>query len=158
MAATVGTLIILALAQTGPTSAPDPMKTRIDWAVAVFPSGDEFSLEVAADDRSRALGYMFRDEVGPREGMLFVFAETEIHSFWMKNCRVSLDLVWLDESFTVVEVAHRQPPCPPEGECPSILPMRSSRYVLEVAGGIAEQQGLRIGERIIVHSDPPIAP
>jgi uncharacterized membrane protein (UPF0127 family) len=158
MAAAVGTLLALALAQTGPTSQPDPMKAQIDWAVAVFPSGDEFSLEVAADDRSRALGYMFREEVGPREGMLFVFAKSEIHSFWMKNCRVPLDLIWLDASFTVVEIASEQQPCPPEGECPSILPMRSSRYVLEVAGGMAEQQGLRVGERIIVHSDPPLAP
>ena len=44
-----------------------------EWAVAVFPSGAEFSLEIAADDDTRALGYMFRDKVGPREGMLFLF-------------------------------------------------------------------------------------
>jgi uncharacterized membrane protein (UPF0127 family) len=156
--AAVGTLLALVLAQTGPSSEPDPMTARIDWAVAVFPSGDEFSLEVAADDRSRALGYMFREEVGPREGMLFVFAKSEVRSFWMKNCLVALDLIWLDASFTVVEISHQQQPCPPEGECPSILPMRSSRYVLEVAGGTAGRQGLRVGERIIVHSDPPLAP
>ena len=38
-----------------------------EWAVAVFPSGAEFSLENAASDRVRQLGYMFREEVPDHE-------------------------------------------------------------------------------------------
>ena len=66
----------------------------------------------------------------------------------MKNCRVSLDLIWLDADFRVVEIAAEQPPCPEEGPCPSIVPMKPGRYVLEIAGGTAAREGLRPGDRV----------
>jgi uncharacterized membrane protein (UPF0127 family) len=126
------------------------------WAIAVFPSGAEFRLEIAADARSQQLGYMFREHVGPRDGMLFLFEETARHSFWMKNCKVSLDIIFLDENLEVVEIAHDRPPCPEEGECPSAAPLRASRFVLEVAGGVAAAEGLRPGQRLVVLSEPPL--
>lgn len=118
------------------------------WAVAVLPSGAEFSLELAVAPRTRALGYMFRDEVGPREGMLFVFESADRHGIWMRNCKVALDIVWLDEDLRVLEVAPDQRPCPPEGDCPSALPLRPARYVLEVAAGNAARHGLEPGARV----------
>ena len=127
-----------------------------EWAVAVFPSGAEFSLEIAATDRERRLGYMFREEVGTHEGMLFLFGATERHSIWMKNCRVPLDIIWLDEDFRVVEIAAEAQPCPEDGPCPSILPMRASRYILEIAGGRAAEAKLARGDFVIIHSEPPL--
>lgn len=124
------------------------------WTVAVFPSGAEFTLERAADPVSRQRGYMFREFVGPREGMLFLFETTEHQGFWMKNCKVSLDIIWLDDGFRVLEIAAKQPPCPAEGPCPTIFPFRASRFVLEVAGGITEQEGLQVGDRIVMLAEP----
>ena len=127
-----------------------------EWAVAVFPSGAEFSLEIAATDRERQLGYMFREEVPANEGMLFLFGETERHGIWMKNCRVALDIIWLDEDFRVVEVAAGAQPCPIDGPCPSMQPMHPSRYVLEVAGGRAAEEKLSRGDLVVIHSEPPL--
>ncbi len=124
------------------------------WKVAVFPSGAEFRLEIAADDATRTRGYMFRDRVGPREGMLFLFDEPRHHSIWMKNCKVSLDVIWLDAAFRVVEIAHELQPCLEQGPCPSSIPMRSASYVLEVAGGVAVREGLRPGDPIVLLGDP----
>jgi uncharacterized membrane protein (UPF0127 family) len=120
------------------------------WSVAVFPSGAEFALEIVQDAQSRARGYMFRESVGPHEAMLFVFEEKARHGFWMKNCKVNLDIIWLDESFRVVEIAHDLPPCPAEGACPSSEPMQAASFVLEVAGGTARAQGLRRGDRLVL--------
>jgi uncharacterized membrane protein (UPF0127 family) len=115
----------------------------------VVPDGSSFTLEIAESDAQRARGYMGR-EVGPRQGMLFVFQVPERHSFWMKNCVVPLDIVWLDGTFRVVEVAAEQPPCPGEGPCPSIVPMRPARYAMEFAAGAARKHGLRPGARVEV--------
>ena len=124
------------------------------WATAVLEDGSAFTLEVAETDAERARGYMRRAEVGPREGMLFVFQEPGRHSFWMKNCLVPLDIVWLDASFRVVDLAEKQPPCPPEGACPSIVPLRPARYALEFASGTASRHGLRRGSRVdVLRSD-----
>ena len=126
------------------------------WAVAVFPSGEEFSLEIAADDESRGYGYMFREKIASNEGMLFIFEQSGPYTFWMKNCRVALDIIWLDESLRVVDIAHDQQPCPLEGDCPSVGPMRAARYVIEVAGGTAKREGLKRGDRMTILAEPAL--
>jgi uncharacterized membrane protein (UPF0127 family) len=137
--------IALLLACRAPALAADA-----GWSVAVFPSGAQFALETAQDDEARARGYMFRERVGEQEGMLFVFDSAGLHPFWMKNCRVRLDIIWLDGDFRVVEIAHDQPPCPPDGPCTSVYPLRAARYVLEVAGGTARREGLRPRDRLVL--------
>ena len=121
---------------------------------AVFPSGASFRLELAADPATRQRGYMFREHVGPSEGMLFIFDTRDFHGFWMKNCRVSLDMIWLDDDFRVVDVAHDRKPCPEEGACPMAMPMRAARYVLEVAGGTARREGLARGDQLVMLRKP----
>jgi uncharacterized membrane protein (UPF0127 family) len=125
-----------------------------DWAVAVLPSGHEYSLEIAADAASRERGYMGRERVGPREGMLFIFDADAPHAFWMKNCKVALDMVWLDRSRRVVWVAADQKPCPEAGECPTIAPPAPARYVLELAAGTAAREKLRAGDDVVILGEP----
>ncbi len=126
------------------------------WAVAVLPSGHEFALEVAADNLARQRGYMGREKIGPREGMIFVFDDDERHSFWMKDCKVALDIVWLDRNLRVVWVAVDRQPCPASGDCPSIVPPLSARYVVEFAAGTVTTESLHPGEAIVVLADPPL--
>ena len=145
------TFPLLSLALAAAASGAFPQ-----WAVAVLPSGHEFSLEVAADDASRARGYMGRERVGPRDGMLFIFDDDGRHSFWMKDCKTSLDMVWLDSRLRVVWVAARQAPCPETGECPSVTSPSLARYVLEFAAGTAEAEHLKPGTSIVVISEPPL--
>jgi uncharacterized membrane protein (UPF0127 family) len=136
---TLAGLLGAAVAAAGPT----------DWAVAVFPSGAGFVLEVAAEPAKRQLGYMYREEVGPHEGMIFLFDAPGRHGIWMKNCKVALDIIWLDEDLRVVEIAAEQPPCPESGPCPTAVPMRAARYVLEVAAGVAAREQLAPGDRLV---------
>ncbi len=145
----LGLLTLTGVAAAWPGPVPET-------AVAVLPSGDAFTLEIAADPVSHARGYMFREHVGPREGMLFLFERDERRPFWMKNCKVALDIVWLDAELRVVHIAHAQPPCPAEGECVPVQPMRVARHVVEFAGGTARAVGLEIGDRIEVLSEPPL--
>ena len=63
---------------------------------------------------------------------------------------------WLDENMRVVEILHDFQPCPDEGDCPSASPMRPSRWVLEVAAGVARREGLAPGDRIDVIVEPPL--
>jgi len=114
---------------------------------ATFPDGHSFRLEVARTPEQRARGYMFREKVGPEEGMLFPFPTDDFHPFWMKNCRVSLDLIWLSETLAVVHLETEVPPCLHD-PCPSYLPMRKARFVLEVKGGMAQKAGLRVGDPV----------
>jgi uncharacterized protein len=146
-----GVLALAAACGDAVFSAPAPR-----WAVAVLPSGHSFSLEVAADDRSRQKGYMGRERVGAREGMIFVFDVDAAHSFWMKDCKIPLDMVWLDVDGRVVWIAADRKPCPPTGDCPSIVPPGPARYVVEFAAGTAAAESLKRGDAVVVLSDPPL--
>ena len=126
------------------------------WALAVLPSGAEFTLEIAADPQSRWRGYRYREHVAADEGMLFIFSREQPLSFEMKDCLVSLDMIFLDSKLQIVEIAHDRQPCPAEGPCRPISPMRNAQYVLELAGGTAGREDLSPGDRITVLSEPSI--
>jgi len=143
--------LIVASALAGAVVAKPPA-----WAVAIFPSGAEFNLEIAADPLTRARGYMFREQVGPHEGMLFLFDEVDRHGIWMKNCKVPLDILYLDGELNVVDIAHELQPCPEDGDCEAYIPMRAAAYVVEVAGGVARREGLRTGDRVVILSEPAL--
>ncbi len=118
------------------------------WGSVVLPSGREVFVELALDEATRARGLMEREHLAPDRGMLFVFERADHHAFWMKRCRIALDIVWLDASGTVVDVAHEAAPCPEEGPCPTLVPLRRARYVLEVAAGTARREGLELGAQL----------
>lgn len=126
------------------------------WAQAVLPSGAEFTLEIADDPQSRWRGYRYREHVAADEGMLFIFAREQPLSFEMKDCLVSLDMIFLDSKMQVVEIAHDRKPCLEGESCSPISPMRSAQFVLELAGGTASREGLKPGDRITVLSEPSI--
>ena len=132
--------VVAASAHAGPAVVPLTM-----------PSGKVLQVEVMVKDEDRAMGLMFRPSLAPDRGMLFIFEPPpDFHTIWMKNCKVALDIIWLDQALQVVEIAHDRRPCPENGECPSFVPMRNAAYVLEVAAGTAREQNLGIGDRIQV--------
>jgi uncharacterized membrane protein (UPF0127 family) len=100
--------------------------------------------------------YMGREKVGSREGMIFVFDADDMHSFWMKDCKVALDIVWMDVHGRVVWVAPNRTPCPAAGDCPSIVPLAPARYVLVFAAGTVAAESLKLGDEVVVLSDPPL--
>jgi uncharacterized protein len=128
---------------------------------AIAPDGHEFRLEIAATPEQQARGYMYRERVGRNEGMLFIFPSSDFHSFWMKNCLISLDILWLSEDLSIVHLEQEVPPCRKD-PCPSYPSMSKARYVLEVASGMAGKHGMRVGGKIRVtgldlesaHSEP----
>ena len=73
-----------------------------------------FQLELAADDPTRLKGLMDRTEIAVDGGMIFVFPDSELRSFWMKDCVVDMDLIFLDP-FGRVTALHRMKVQPPRG-------------------------------------------
>jgi uncharacterized protein len=116
---------------------------------AIAPDGHEFRLEIAATPEQQARGYMYRKRVGRDEGMLFIFPRSDFHSFWMKNCLVSLDIAWLSEDLTIVHLEQQVPACRKD-PCPSYPSMSKARYVLEIASGMASKHAMRVGGKIRV--------
>lgn len=123
-------------------SQADPARPHI-----VTASGEVIELEIARSDQQRARGLMFRESLAPSHGMLFIFAESDRHGFWMKNTFIPLDMIWIEEDGTIAEIQRNIPPCRSD-PCPTYAPEEAGLYVLELAADEAERLGLKAGDRL----------
>jgi uncharacterized membrane protein (UPF0127 family) len=112
-----------------------------------------FRVEVADTEPARRMGLMYRDELASDAGMLFVFPRDERLSFWMRNTRIALDLIFADRTGRVVGVIENAQPF---SERPLEIG-RDSRFVLEVNAGAAARRGIRPGDRLEFRGFSPAA-
>jgi uncharacterized membrane protein (UPF0127 family) len=113
------------------------------------PAGATILAELADTAEKRAKGLMFRDSLPKNRGMLFTFAEAQPWTFWMKNTRLSLDIIWMDGTKTIVHIEPNVPSCHRTDDgCPQYQPNDKAMYVLELGAGAAESFHLRRGSKL----------
>lgn len=129
------------------TANRQPPTASQSGARIVFPDNFVVNLELAVDDETRAQGLMYRDHIDAGKGMLFIFPQDDIFSFWMKNTRIPLDMIWIDSGKRIVGMKENVPPCHVP-DCPSYGPGVVARYVLEVGAGEAAKHKLKVGDTL----------
>lgn len=112
--------------------------------------GHRFTIEIAADDASRAHGLMDRTKMDADHGMLFVFEDDAPRAFWMKNTKIPLDMLFFDADAKLVSVQHNVPPCVAD-PCAGYSSGAPARYVLELNAGQANELGLTPGDAMAIH-------
>ena len=114
-----------------------------------LPGGVIIQAEVADTPRKRAEGLMYRDHLPKDRGMLFTFSQAQPWTFWMKNTKIPLDIIWMNEKKQIVHIAHRVPICTrTDDSCPQYQPNDPALYVLELGGGEAERLKLEKGSKL----------
>jgi uncharacterized membrane protein (UPF0127 family) len=104
-------------------------------------------LEVARTPQQQATGLMARDSLADDRGMLFPFEPARPVSFWMKNVRIPLDMVFIHQG-EVVAIADSVPPCTSD-PCQNYGPgSQVVDYVLELRGGLAAQLEVQVGDPV----------
>lgn len=115
-------------------------------------SGQRIYVEIAADNISQSRGLMYRKELAKDHGMLFVFPRESRQQFWMKNTLIPLDIIYLDSSMRVVNMALGAQPCKND-PCPNYPSDAPVRFVLEINAGMAKSLGLQQGD--VIHFEMP---
>jgi uncharacterized membrane protein (UPF0127 family) len=109
-------------------------------------------LEVAKTVEQQDMGLMYRTSLPDDKGMLFEFKSTRKVNFWMKNCQISLDMIFLrDGVVEAIEVS--APPCTAD-PCPTYGPDTAVDRVIELRGGRATELGVKVGDRIKIEFLP----
>lgn len=103
-----------------------------------------FEVEVVRNGPAMQRGLMFRTEIPPYTGMLFDFGSERSFSMWMKNTLVPLDMLFINASGKIVDIAEHTIPL----SLRPITPKSPAAAVLEVAGGSCKRYGIRIGDRV----------
>jgi len=114
--------------------------------------GKTFAVEIADTSEKQALGLMFRDNMEADKGMLFIFPNEAPRSFWMKNTRIPLDIMYFDKELKMVSISADTPPCKVT-RCPSYPSKGPAMYVLELNAGMASKLGVGPGEELILKLD-----
>jgi len=103
-----------------------------------------FTVEIADTAAKRAMGLQYRRELAASRGMIFLFPVQAVHSFWMKNTPIPLDMIFIDADLKIVGIV--------EQTVPYSLDSRSvtspSRFVLEINGGLSRRFGIQSGDSV----------
>lgn len=107
--------------------------------------GAQYAVEIADSLEEQAQGLMFRREMAPDRGMLFVYDRAEQQAFWMKNCYIPLDILFFDADAKLLNAHYNVPVCRGES-CPTYPSRGPTRYVLELNAGVGKALGLAAGD------------
>jgi uncharacterized membrane protein (UPF0127 family) len=110
--------------------------------------GLELNADLAVTQEQMAKGLAVKDELEENESMLFVFGEPSRHSFWMKDMKFPIDILWLDSDGKVVHIEKNLQPCLSVLVCTNYSPNTDSQYVLETVSGFTQRHNVNVGTDI----------
>ena len=109
-----------------------------------------FEVEIAKTPQERSQGLMFRESLDENTGMLFIYEEDEIYSFWMKDTLIPLDIIWIKSELEVVHIESNVLPCLVDSKepCEVYSSDENARYILEINAGTASLSGIFEGKSV----------
>lgn len=105
-----------------------------------------FDVFIAESDTQKLRGLMFVRELPQQNGMLFVYRDTAVHSMWMKNTYIPLDILFIRSDGTVSSVARNTEPL----SLRSISATEPVNYVLELNAGVTERLSIDAGSVMVL--------
>lgn len=105
------------------------------------------AIEVADNEEERTQGLMHRSQMADSLGMLFIFENAEPRSFWMKNTKIPLDILYVGDNKEIVMVYKSVMPYSKQ----SVPSYKDARYVVEVIGGFTTEHNIKEGDYIAFH-------
>lgn len=161
LAGAAGLALLLRMNTPPPPAAPPPATpqavsvppTAAAAVTILAPDGTprlRLSAELAEDERSRELGLMYRQSLARTHGMLFLFDVQDTLSFWMRNTRIPLDMIFADSTGRIVTIHANTEPYSLSGYAST----EPALMVLETAAGVAAESGVKPGDRITWERTP----
>ncbi|SCZ50817.1 DUF192 domain-containing protein [Thiohalomonas denitrificans] len=109
--------------------------------------GEAFRVELATSAAEQRRGLMHREQLPQGTGMLFVYQHPQPVSFWNKDVRFPIDILYFDANSALIRTDTHVPPCPYR-DCPRYRTAAPVKYVLELPAGTTERLKLKPGDRL----------
>jgi hypothetical protein len=106
-----------------------------------------FDVETAKSDKDKQIGLTKYKSLKESQGMLFVFDQKDNYSFWMKNMKFSIDIIFIDND-TIVDLVENATP-PVKDTEPIVYKSDSPvNYVLEIKSGLVKKHNIKTGDKL----------
>ncbi len=102
---------------------------------------DQFIVsELAKNALTRSRGLSGRQKIGINEGMLFEFSAPGRYSFWMRNMKFPIDIIWIDENKKIIGITENIDPQIGVSaiDLKAYYPPESIKWALELKAGRAK--------------------
>lgn len=104
------------------------------------------NVEIADDPQERQIGLQNREKLNPDSGMLFIFDQPDVQTFWMKDTIIPLDILFFGPQGNYLG-GGTMVPCEAD-PCPTYSSAEGVSLALEVAAGFQEFYGVEEGWQI----------
>lgn len=109
----------------------------------------EIIVEVAKSNEERAKGLSNIESLDKNKGMLFVFDGNSRPVFWMKDTKIALDIIWIEDNKIISIDENVQPePDTPDNKLKKYYAPSNVDYVLEVNAGFSKEKGIKVGQSL----------
>lgn len=110
-------------------------------------AGKTISVEIADNDELRQHGLMFRKSIPANDGMLFIFEDEQVRSFWMRNTLIDLSIGYFDKDKVLVDVQEMVPASPMDTRPPTYPSAKPAMYALEMNKGWFQKNKIKPGAK-----------
>lgn len=115
-------------------------------------NGNKFNVELAKTETEKQIGLSKTNRLSDNEGMLFVFTRPDYYSFWMKEMKFPIDIIYINGNRVVSVVKNALPPSETNGNLSVYQPKDKSDKVLEVNAGLAEKYNIKEGSIVDINN------
>lgn len=105
----------------------------------------EYQVKIVETEEERRKGLQGIKEMKDNEGMFFIFDSPQTVQFWMKDTKIPLDIIFIDEDYTVISIYKGKP------DSETIVEEDNVNYVLE----LNQNSGVKEGDEIDTDEDLP---
>jgi hypothetical protein len=114
-------------------------------------NGYNISAFIADTNEKRTNGLSRVENLDKDQGMLFILDYPSKQGFWMKEMNFPIDIIWINDNYTVIHIEGSLEPCVSTFLCPVYSPSDDAKYVLETNSGFAESHLIEIGSKAVIN-------
>lgn len=115
-------------------------------------NNQKFEVSIADSESEKQIGLSNTEVLGANQGMLFVFDRPDFYSFWMKNMKFPIDIIYINGNKVITVVSNAQAPENPDDSLQTYQPTSESDRVLEINAGLAEKYNIKEGSIVDIEN------
>ncbi len=135
----------IAFIQTNPKNISFPFFTKTPTATI---NNQKFTLLIAKTAQEKEIGLSEKTSLPQDTGMLFSFGQSDYYSFWMKNMKIPIDIIYINKNKIVTMYENLQPPKSQDESLPILKPDEPSDTVLEINAGLSKKYSFKKGDTV----------